>query len=105
MPFSFIKSVRWFDDFGHPIALTYKGKDSHQSFLGGFITLMMMLFTATMVVIKIDHVVSMSEPTISSFSRPLSEDHREELGTISMKDYHFNIGYSIVIQDKSASLF
>lgn len=105
MPFSFSKAVRKFDDFGHPIALTYKGDDSHQSFLGGILTLMVMIFTATMVVIKIDQVVSMDEPAITSFARPLSDDHKKELGKVSLNDYHFNIGFSIGIQDKSTSLF
>ena len=75
--------------------MTHKGSDTHQSFMGGVLTLAVMAFTIAMVVIKIREVVAMTDPTITTFPRPILESKREELGTIDLKDFSFNIGYEV----------
>ena len=39
MGFSLLKVLRSLDDFGHPIGVTYKGDEVHQSTLGGIMTI------------------------------------------------------------------
>ena len=95
MRFSLKKLIREFDDFGHPVGLTYKGEDSHQSVLGGAFTIVVTAFTFMLVLIKVDQVFSMSDPTITIFPKPLGMEKREELGNISFREAKFNIGYTI----------
>ena len=40
----------------------------------------------------------MSAPIITSFTRPLTLEMREEMGEISLKDAQFNIGLIIAIE-------
>ena len=69
MSVSFQRIVAQFDDFGYPMQLTYKGSETHQSFFGGLITIVVLAFTSAMIFLKIEEVVTMSEPAITSFTR------------------------------------
>ena len=105
MRFSLQRLIRSFDDFGHPITLTYKGEETYQSCLGGLLTFFVSAFTLAMAATKIQSVVQMSDPIVTSFSRPLTLAMREDLGALSFKDHHFNIGYVVVIDDDHPGQF
>ena len=75
--------LRSLDDFGHPTNLTYKGEETYQSCLGGIITLVVSAFTIGMAVVKMQSVVDMSDPIITSFPRPLTYTMQDEIGTVS----------------------
>ena len=72
MGFSLNKFLRSFDDFEHPISLTFRGEDTHQSGFGGVLTLVVTAFTISMVVTKLEQVFTMSDPTITTFAKPLT---------------------------------
>ena len=92
MGFSLRKFIRPLDDFGHPLSLTYKGQETHQSCAGGLLTLLVMVLTVMMALIKVQKVFTMSDPTIVSFARPLTEKMRSE---INMLEYKFNAGFRL----------
>ena len=72
MSFSLGRLLRSLDDFGHPITLTYKGEETYQTCLGGVITVVVSAFTMVMAVVKIQQVIEMSDPNITSFPRPMT---------------------------------
>ena len=63
------------------------------------LTIAVFAFTLAMVVIKVDEVVSMTEPNIQSFPRQLTKEQRENIGDISWSDVRFNIGLFIEVTD------
>ena len=95
MAFSLRKAIRLFDDFGHSIKMTYKGSETYQSLMGGVISIAVMTFTMAMVISKLEQVVLMTDPIITSFPRALTDSDREELGELRFTDTHFNIGYRL----------
>ena len=93
MVFSLRRAIRQFDDFGHPIHLTYKGSETYQSLLGGIISIAVMSFTLAMIITKLEAVVLMTDPIITSFPLTLTQSDREDLGELRFIDTHFNLGY------------
>ena len=54
--------IRTLDDFGHPINVTYKGEETHQSCLGGVLTIVVKFFTAMVALKAIGEVFKMDDP-------------------------------------------
>ena len=92
MHFSLGSFVKNLDNFGHRISVSYKGQDSHQTIVGGFMTIIVRVLTAITIVIGLEKVIGMTEPIITSFPRFIPHDERQERGTISFADLQFNIG-------------
>ena len=92
MHLSLGRFVKNLDNFGHSISVSYKGQDSHQTIIGGFMTIIVRVLTAITIVIGFEKVIGMTEPIITSFPRFIPHDEREERGTFSFADLEFNIG-------------
>lgn len=60
MAFSILRIIREFDDFGYPIQLTYKGSHTNQSWIGGLISLLVIVLTLVMTITKVQQVIEMS---------------------------------------------
>ena len=45
MKISLSKLVKTMDDFGHPINVTYKGEETHQSIIGGTFSVLVKVLT------------------------------------------------------------
>ena len=82
------------DDFGHPIKLTYKGEESHQTTWGGLLTVSMRIMMLFVVYKFVKEMILMEEPTITSVSVPIPEDSRS---AVNFADYGYFFGFSIEV--------
>ena len=92
MKSSAMKTLRSMDDFGHPIKVTYKGEESHQTALGGLLTVAMRILMLVVVYKAIKEVILMEEPIIKSVSVPIPEEDRH---AVNFADYGYYLGFSI----------
>ena len=69
----FISKLRSRDSFGHEFNLSYKGNESHNSVCGGIVTLMVQALTMVLVYSAVKELILMEDPTIQSFTIPLSD--------------------------------
>ena len=99
--FSLLRFVRSLDDYGSPIELTYKGKTSHQTFMGGVCSLGVQVLTLIIVVIGVRKVLFMTDPNITSYARPVSAEERESLSQNGLRfsDYDFNLALRVDVID------
>lgn len=72
MTSSIMSFVVGFDNFGHPAQLTYKGKQTFQTKLGGLCSIVIKVMTIVMVVIGLKSMMLMEDPEITSFTRFLT---------------------------------
>ena len=80
------------DQLGHKMSINYKGEGSFNTKLGGFLSLAIQTLVITYLVMSTTDLITMSDPTIQSYSRPLYKDEVDEFGKINMHDYRFNFG-------------
>ena len=98
MRFSIVKFVRSFDDYGHPIQVTYKGEESHQTFLGGICTALVQMTTLIMIVLGLENVLLMTDPSITSFSKTITVDEQADTKEISFTKYNFTLAFVIEVE-------
>ena len=90
-----LRFVKEQDELGHPIGLTFKGEEKHQSLIGGVLSVVLTIFTLTILIINLEKVFTMSDPTITTFLRPMTPDKRNEIGNINLKDQQSNFAFKI----------
>ena len=78
-----MRMLRSLDNFGHPIQLNYKGNETYQSACGGLLTIAVQVITLIASISALTEVFGMKDPKITSFTRPLTEKDRDDLGVIS----------------------
>lgn len=61
---SFHKFVRSFDQFGHPLTLKYKGRQTYKSFLGGLVTIIVVSFILVYFFVMIKESVRFEKFTV-----------------------------------------
>ena len=83
MWFKFMRMLRSLDNFGHPIQLNYKGNETYQSACGGLLTIAVQVITLIASISALTEVFGMKDPKITSYTRPLTEEDRDDLGVIS----------------------
>ena len=93
MKFSFLRLITGRDSFGHPINLFYKGEETHQSLLGGIITILIQATTLILLFSSIMEVFEMEEPQVTSYERPIFPDEREERGVFDLNELGFVIAF------------
>ena len=93
MPFSVGNQLRGFDTFGHPIHVNFKGDESYNTRMGGVLTIVVLGFTLTQIVISLLKIVTMNDPDITEFSKPLSAGDREEILPVEFGSYNFVFGF------------
>ena len=78
--------MRWFsqfmlnrDSFGEPIQVSYKGRETKDSIIGGILTLFLKGLMMLLVYKAIIELVMMNDPKISSFTKPLSKAEKADL--------------------------
>ena len=97
MKFSLLKFVKEQDELGHPIGLTYKGEETHQSLFGGVLSVILSIFAISFLVVKAEKVITMSDPTITTFPRPMNQEMRDGLGNINIKDQGANFAFKLKV--------
>ena len=86
--------IRSRDAFGHPIQLTYKGRESYNSVLGGIFTLMAQTLTGVLIVTALQEIIFMDDPHIINYSKPLSPSRREQLLPVGFKKYNYVVAFN-----------
>ena len=81
--------------------MRYKGEVTHQSFLGGILTLAVQVLTTMIVVIGVQKVWMMSDSNITSYPRPVSAEERETLNENGLRfsDFDFNLALQVTVID------
>ena len=104
-PFSLLRLLRKFDDFGYPISLRYKGEKTYQSFVGGVLSLLVSFLTLLIVIFGMRNVLFMRDPKVTSFPRPVSAEERQSLAENGLRfdDFDFNIAFQVVIIDEDGN--
>lgn len=80
------------DNLGHPVTLNYKGNDNHPSCCGAILTISIKIMVLFYCLQEASEMVSMGNPAVQSYERPLYEHEVEELGEMVFGDYHYNFG-------------
>ena len=80
------------DMLGHSLSINYKGEGSFNTKLGGFLSLVIQTLVLTYLFMRTTELITMSDPTVQSYSRPLYREEVEEFGAINMHDFRFNFG-------------
>ena len=68
--------LRGIDAFGHEIRVNYKGEESFNTALGGMLTLAVKALTLALLVIAVQEMILMEDPSVSVIERNLSEEER-----------------------------
>ena len=71
--------------------MTYKGRETHNTVVGGILTILVQIFTGVLIVTSFTEVFQMSDPSIVSFAKPLTTAEREELAPLSFDEYRYFI--------------
>lgn len=66
--------LRGIDAFGHEIRVNYEGEESFNTTLGGVLTIVVKALTLALLVIAVQEMIMMEEPTVSVIERSLSEE-------------------------------
>jgi len=85
--------LRGRDELGHPIQLTYKGEDTHQSMLGALVTIAVQIFTLVVAIKSLQEVALMEDPEIVSYARPMSLADRKSIGAVNFEDHGYMIAF------------
>ena len=62
------------DKLGHSLTVTYKGNETHPTILGAIFTITIQVLVIIKLVNKSTSLISMSDPSIQSYERPLYQD-------------------------------
>ena len=92
-----LKMLRSFDDFGHKIHVSYKGKESYQTFCGGFFTIVSRIIVLIAIIKAAEEVILMKEPQINSIERFQSIEDRDSIGEIRLSDLNYFIGIDVIV--------
>ena len=83
------------DSFGHPVKLLYKGNETHNTIIGGILSVLVQGMTLVMMITAITELVLMKEPKISSFDKPLTTDDRKSIVPINFEEFDYVIAIQI----------
>ena len=92
---NFLGNLKSRDKFGHSLEVNYKGERSFKTFLGAVITTLIQFLVLTFFLLKIIALVTMSNPNITSYERPMYLEEVTDFDKMYFKDYDFNMGFAI----------
>lgn len=95
-----VKFLRGRDLMGHPIQVSYKGEETHNSVIGGLLSLGVQVMTFIMFVTALDEAINMKDPQIISYEYPLSRADRTALLPVRLADYDFVMALEYEVKSK-----
>ena len=101
MVFNVSMIMRKVDMFGHPIGINYKGSEVYNTALGGAISILVYILTLSLTITAISELVSMREPTLTDYTKPMTKEDRQQLFPIRGSDYDFIFAVEVVVRDNS----
>ena len=93
--------LRGIDAFGHEIRVNYKGEESFNTALGGMLTIVVKALTLAMLVMAVQEMIVMEDPTVSVIERSLSEEEQQKLYDTNASEYDFVLVLNIRVKNKS----
>ena len=81
------------DRFGHTFSVTYKGSDSHKTWFGTILTLIIGLLVLIILTEKTLDMVFMRNPTIQINERPIFKNEIDDAGIVNLSDLDLQIGF------------
>ena len=98
MRFSIKRFVRGLDDFGHPIRVNYKGEETFQSHIGGFLTIVVQVLTVINIVRAIKEITLMQDPQIESYKVQISVEEQMQNKSVSFAEMQYYFGVIVNVQ-------
>ena len=88
-----MRFMRSLDAFGYKMRLTYQGAEAYQSWPGGLLSVLVGCLTILVVINGLNKVINMTEPQITAFYKPLTEEERQSIKSegLNFAEYDFNI--------------
>ena len=90
---SFLDFLRSMDLFGHHFNITYKGSDSHKTWFGTILTLIISLLVLLVLTEKTLDMVFMRNATIQINERPIFKNEVDDAGIVNLSDLDLQIGF------------
>ena len=84
------------DRLGHPYSLNYRGSETHQTWLGTGLTLVVNVLVLIILTQKIDEVINMQDPEVQVYTRPILKEELEEAGGVNFAKNMLNVGFFII---------
>ena len=92
---SFTKFLLGRDRLCHPFSLNYGGSDTHKTWLGTGLSLVINVLVLIILAQKIDEVVNMNDPEVQVYTRPILKSEVDEAGQVNFAKHRLNIGFFI----------
>ena len=64
--------IRGFDSYGEPINVNYRGSNSYQTLLGGFLSIMVLTLVTLFTIVKTQQLILRASPTITTIEEVVS---------------------------------
>ena len=93
----FTRFLRERDSFGHTIQVAYKGKTTHNSVLGGILTLVVKALTLIMLLRAVEELVFMRDPLVLNQTKPIPMADRADVVPIKFNEYEYVIAINFAI--------
>ena len=91
----FTKFLQRQDRLGHPFSLNYSGSETHKTWLGTGLSLVINVLVLIILAQKIDEVVNMNDPEVQEYRRPSLKSEVDEAGEVNFAKHNLNIGFYI----------
>ena len=89
---TFLHFLKNRDSHGTPVALNFKGNETHRTWLGAFLTIVTNLIVLTYAGIKANILVNKNDPEAIQYD---VQRHLEERGNYNLFDHRYNLAFSV----------
>ena len=93
------------DSFGHPLQLVYKGSKTHNSTLGGILSLFIYVLTFMMLIRAFKELILMEDPTTINQAKPLTLEDKAHIIPLNFEDYKYVIAFQITTLNYGSGMF
>ena len=93
------------DRLGHPFSLNYRGSETHQTWLGAALSMIINILVLVILAQKIDELINMTDPEVQVFTRPIFQDEVEEAGETIFSSHKMNFGLAFKRGDVGSEIY
>ena len=84
------------DSFEHPLQLVYKGSKTHNSALGGILSIFVYVLTFIMLIKACEELILMEDPTTINQTKPLTLEDKADIIPLNFEDYKYVIAFQLI---------
>ena len=88
------------DRLGHPFSLNYLGSETHQTWFGAALSMVINILVLIILAQKTDAMLNMTDPEVQVFKRPIFEHEVEKAGEINFASHKMHIGFATYIRNE-----